>query len=96
MKLKIYAVYDNKVESYLNPFTMRTRGEAVRSWADVVNDDKTQFHKHPADFTLMEIGEFDQDTGQLQNNANGPQSVGVALEFLKVQHKPEQTVRSIA
>lgn len=83
MKSKYYAVYDSKVEAYMNPFPMRTRGEAVRSWIDVVNDEKTQFAKHPEDFILMELAEFDPDTGKFTNNANGPVSVGVALEFVK-------------
>lgn len=83
MNLKLYAVFDSKVEQYLAPFVMRSRGEAVRSWIDVVNDEKTQFSKHPEDFTLMEVGEFDQSTGKFIPDTHYPKSIGVALEFVK-------------
>lgn len=81
--MKYYSVYDSKVGSYMQPFAMRSRGEAVRGWIDAVNDEKTQFNKHPEDFTLMELGEWDDQTGMFQNCASGPVSVGVALEFVK-------------
>lgn len=81
--MKYYAVYDSKVGVYEQPFLMRTKGEAIRSWVDVVNDEKTKFNKHPEDFTLMELGEYDDEKGQFINLATGPVAIGVALEFLK-------------
>lgn len=82
MKLKVYAVYDSKVETFANPFCMLTRGEALRSWEEVVNDPKTLFHRHPADFTLFEIAEYYQDSGRFENHIT-PMPLGTALEFKK-------------
>lgn len=84
---KYYAVYDSKVGAYEQPFPMRTKGEALRSWVDVVNDEKTKFNKHPEDFTLMELGEYDDEKGHFINSPTGPVSIGVALEFLKKEIK---------
>lgn len=87
MILKVFAVYDSKVESYLQPFFMQTKGQALRAWETSVNDESTMFCKHPADFTLFEIGEYDDSKGDLVSySAKIP--VGVALEFKR--HPAEQ------
>lgn len=82
MKLKVYAVYDQKVGEYLQPFFMRTNGEALRAWVEVVNDPKTEFYKHGEDYTLFELGDYDGSTGQFQNLMT-PFSHGKAHEFQK-------------
>lgn len=82
MKLKIYVVYDSKAEAYMQPFFMRSRGEALRGWQDACNDTKTQFNKFPEDFTLFEIGEYDELTAKIiQPNAHT--ALGKALEYVK-------------
>lgn len=80
MKSKMYTAYDSKVELYLPPFFMRTRGEAVRAWETAVNDPQTQMCRHPDDFTLFEIGEFDDSTGCVEMYG-AKISLGLALEF---------------
>lgn len=80
MVLRVFAVYDSKTEAYLQPFFMQTKGSAIRAWMDVVNDTSTQFHKHPTDFTLFEIAEYDDQTGKFTNH-HTPISHGVAIEF---------------
>lgn len=82
MKLKFFTTYDSKVEMYLQPFVMRSRGEAIRSWTQICNDPKTQFNQHPSDFTLFEIGEYDEETGALIPY-HAKVSLGLALEFKK-------------
>lgn len=85
MILKLFSVYDNGVKAYMQPFFVRSKGEAMRSWGDTVNDPKTAFYKHPQDFTLFELGEYDDETGKI-TNLNTPASCGTALDF----RKPEQ------
>lgn len=79
---KIYAIYDSKLEAYMQPFFMQSKGQAVRAFTDTVNDDKTQFWKHPEDFTLFELGEYDDSTGKVSSYATNI-SLGVALEYKK-------------
>lgn len=80
MKLKMYSVYDCKVEAYLQPFFMRSKGEALRAWGQTVNDEQTQFCRHPADFTLFEIGEFEENSCKFKIYESKI-ALGTALEF---------------
>lgn len=63
--LKVFSVHDSKAEAYLNPFYMRTTGEAIRAFSSTCNDEKTDFHKFPSDYTLVEIGSFDPSNGNI-------------------------------
>jgi len=80
MKLKMYSVFDSKVTAYRSPLCLRTRGEMLREWGDLVNDPTTQFAKYPADFTLFEIGDFDQETGAIECY-EAKIALGTALDF---------------
>lgn len=65
MVCKMFAVLDTKVEAYQAPMSFRTRGQAIRAFQEACSDNNTQFHKHPDDFVLFEIGEYDETTGML-------------------------------
>lgn len=78
-KLRVYCVYDSKVEAYMQPFFCKTAGEALRSWESVCNDGKSMMSTHPADFTLFETAEFDEATGRFSQHS-ALRSLGTALE----------------
>jgi len=79
MILKIFAIYDAKAEAYSAPIFLHTTGLAIRSFIDAASDQSTNFCKYPADYTLFEIGTFDDSTGMIvQNKVH--QSLGTALE----------------
>ena len=67
MKTNIYAVYDDKVEAFLQPFFLSTHGAAIRGIMECLDDPQHNFHKHAADFTLFHIGTFDESTGQIKS-----------------------------
>lgn len=79
---KVYCVYDSKAELFHKPVFLKTHGEAMRMWIDVVNDPSSPISKHAEDYTLFELGEFDDEKGFF-NNLQTPKSHGLALEFLK-------------
>lgn len=81
MKLKVFAVFDSAVGAYMQPFFMQSKGQAIRAWQDTINDEKTQFHAHPSDFTLFELGEYDDQDGAF-TNLPAKLSLGTALELL--------------
>lgn len=81
MILKVYTVYDSKAEAYLQPFFSQSKGVAIRSFQEAVRDEKSNISKYPEDFTLFELGEYD-DSNSKFNLHNTPQSLGVAVEFL--------------
>jgi len=62
----IFSVHDSKAQAYLPPFYMRTKGEALRAFETTVKDTNTQFNKYPSDYTLVELGSFDEATGVIE------------------------------
>ena len=81
MILKVFSVFDSKAEAYMQPFFMATRGQAIRAFSDTCSDKSTQFSRHPGDFTLFEIGSYDDSTG-VMSSYEAKISLGVATEFL--------------
>lgn len=65
MILLAFAIRDNKAEAFNTPFFAPTRGLAVRSFQEAVNDPASPFAKYPDDFTLFQVGSFDDNTGRL-------------------------------
>lgn len=79
--MKIYCVYDSKVKSFGTPFFFKNNGEALRGFSEVANDQKTQIGKYPADFTLFEMGEYDEYIAKF-NIFSAPVSLACAIEFV--------------
>lgn len=67
MTLKVFSIFDIKAGAYLQPFFMATTGQALRAFTDSVNDKQSQFHKHPGDYTLFELGSYDDSVGKFKN-----------------------------
>lgn len=63
MRLHVYTVYDKAIGAFMQPFFVRAKGEALRSFSDACNDEKSNFYRHAADYTLMFLGEFDDSNG---------------------------------
>ncbi|AXH73039.1 MAG: nonstructural protein [Microviridae sp.] len=63
MRLHVYAVLDQGVGAFLPPLFMRSKGEALRSFTEAVNDPKSNFHRYAHDFHLMYLGEWDDNSG---------------------------------
>jgi len=66
MKMKMYSVLDAKAGFYGNPWCDHTDDSAIRGFSDAVNDGSNpnnQWHRHPEDFALYQLGDFDSVTG---------------------------------
>lgn len=85
MKLKAYAVYDTKVKNYTRPLYHRNAAEAIRGFEAECNNPESQLNKFPQDFTLFEIGEWDDETAILTADI-AHVSLGNALTFIKGQN----------
>lgn len=79
MKVKVFAIYDSKVEAYMQPFFSAAIGSAIRVVVDSARPD-TLFGAHPADFTLFHIGEYDDATGTL-TSLEAKMPIGTILEL---------------
>lgn len=65
MKTRAYSVYDRKALIYHMPYYALTDAVAVRTLADAMTDPNTSFGRHPNDYVLFFVGEFDDSNGQL-------------------------------
>lgn len=79
MMLHVFSVFDHAVSAFLPPFYARSKGEAVRSFSEACNTEDHQFTRHAADFTLFELGLFDDSCGAFQQ-LSAPTRVISALE----------------
>jgi len=81
---RIYCIYDSKAEVYSkSPFVCPSRPDAIRGFESECNSKDSTFNKYPADFTLFEIGSWDERTGTI-DLYGAKISVGLALDFVKV------------
>lgn len=64
-KMCVFSVYDSKAEAYAMPFFQKTIGLAIRSFEQAAKDPESNLYKYPGDFTLFQIGEFDEIKGVL-------------------------------
>ena len=80
--MKIFAMYDTKAQCYLQPFPETSTIAALRGFEVAVNEGKSTFSRFPDDFCLMELAEFNQDTGQIVPLMT-PNNLGSARTVLK-------------
>ncbi len=90
---KVFTIYDSKSEAYLQPFFLLTRGQAVRAIRDCVSDRDHQFGRHPEDYTLFELGTFDDSAcaWELEKTAT---VVAKLIELVPVEVAIEEAVSS--
>lgn len=81
MKRQVYSVKDVKVSVFHAPMLLLNDAEARRVFSDVIADPQSPLAKHPADFTLYRLGEFDDNSGGLSICAQ-PEFICDAVEFV--------------
>lgn len=81
MKLTAFSVFDIKAKVFCMPFFVHNVNLALRSFGDAVLDNSTGISKHPEDYHLYKLGEFDDDSGKLLS-LEVPEFVAHAIDFL--------------
>lgn len=64
MIYKVFSIFDSAVGSYMTPFNLRTVAESERALAPHVQNPEHNFCKFAHDFTLFELGTWDESTGK--------------------------------
>lgn len=77
---KIYGVFDVKADAFLHIMVLNTNGQATRGFADVVNDPNSQVSRHPEDYKLMVLADFDESSGRI--SPKDPESLGFGVEYV--------------
>lgn len=76
---KIYSVFDSKTGAFMQPFQQLSHGQAIRTFTDLVADQQSLISKHPSDFTLYYIADFDDSTATY-TSPPAPQSLQTGSE----------------
>ncbi len=88
MKHQMFVIYDSKANAYLQPWFLTTEAQAQRVFNDCVNDADHNFGRHPEDYTLFNIGQFNDATAEVAWNA--PVTLGNGLQYVKTKKPDEQ------
>lgn len=94
MILGVYSVYDSKSCCFGVPNFILTDGLAKRGFSDVVNDPSSVISRHPSDFILYKVADFD-DSGAIFTPIAPVLSLGNAAEY-KRDKVPTELARSLA
>jgi len=85
MLTKIYSLYDCKAKAYLQPFYSQNKATALRAVEGAMSEGNQTFCRHPADYSLWEIGAFDDNTGLLEHG-DSPEYV---IQLIELVPEPE-------
>lgn len=78
MILEVYSAHDAAVGAFLEPFYARSRGAAIRMFAQAATDGP--FKAHGKDFSLYQVGTWSDENG-LFTSFDIPERVCGALDF---------------
>lgn len=56
---RMCSVFDLVAQQYGRPFFAVSDGSAIRGFSDEVNNPESQLYRHPDDYQLFILGEFD-------------------------------------
>lgn len=79
---KIYAIHDMKAETFMQPWFVPTEAVAIRTFAKAANDPNHSIGENPRDYTLVEVGIWDDETGIIDPNKT-PRTVATGFDVLK-------------
>lgn len=86
---RIYSIYDSASGIYQRPFAGRTDGEVTRTISDIAVSDEHDIGRHPEDYTLFCLGEFNDGTGEVSGYLT-PQKVATALELVALSRNVDK------
>jgi len=81
MKHFIVAIYDHALDSYLRPFYTPALGAAIRGFQDEINRQDSEMGKHPDDYDLFNLGQWDDSTGK-HENLEEPQQIAIGKQVI--------------
>lgn len=84
MKLYVYAIHDIKAICFSNPFFVAHDGIALRMFGDVVADKNTSIAKHPGDYKLYKLAEYDDVSGRFVS-LDVPSFMANASDFISAE-----------
>lgn len=65
--LRVYSVFDRKLREY-GPLVLGANDEFTLRALQEIRNSGSMMEKYPADYDLMDVGEFDVETGELNGS----------------------------
>lgn len=62
--MQVCAVWDVKAAAFSTPMFFATAALAVRAFSSAVEAPRSPLAEHPADFSMLRLGEFDPNSGK--------------------------------
>jgi len=81
--IEFFSVYDAVAERYIDPFPCPNAGVALRSFEEACRKEGHAFTKHPEDYSLWHIGQFDPELGVLEGMK--PRKLAMASSFVRTE-----------
>lgn len=88
MKYYVMSIYDKAIGAFMQPFFSPTLDSATRAVRTCLQDPAHQFSQHPADYSLVHLGQFDDQSGHVEQPAGGFTRVCELVQLLP-RRQPE-------
>lgn len=82
MHLKMFAIRDEKAETFHPPYFQPTHGEGERYFKDLCRESKSPLSQYPEDFDLWYLGDYETNTGKF-SPLQTPQHLMKAVQCVK-------------
>lgn len=67
--MRLFSVFDKKAAVYSAPFLSHSQATASRDFRHAVNDVASQICKYAEDYDLYELGDWLEDSGEINQHA---------------------------
>lgn len=84
----VFSVYDRKMNLYHNPIFVAHPAEVMRLVSDCVNSPHP-YGRHPMDYELVQVAEWDEQTGMFQSMMQKQDPVNLERFVEAKNEKPE-------
>lgn len=71
--LYVLAVHDMALDAYMRPIFVPHRNSGIRAFQDEVNRAGSEMNRHPEDYNLYHLGEWDEQTSRFTNMRDVPE-----------------------
>lgn len=81
--MKLFTIRDGKGQHYFTPQVFRNKGDAIRALQIQVKNPESMLSKFPLDYSLHEIGEWDELTGQIIPYSS-MENIGIVADLAQI------------
>lgn len=64
IKERLYCIFDIKSEQFYPPYASANDATGDRKFIEILTDETSELAKHPEDYRLFAVGEFERESGR--------------------------------